>query len=94
MAESAGAAQTIADDSKGVRLFAASARNLLPRLISNLCVAGVALVTLPPVWAGLWFVCQWAAVFAGMRLMRMIQANPAGARAGRRDFVQYRGKLL
>jgi signal transduction histidine kinase/CheY-like chemotaxis protein len=81
MAGSVRAAQAAGDDSKGVRLFAASARNLLPRLISNLCVAGVALVTFAPVWAVLWFVCQWTAVFAGMRLMRAIQAAPAGRRA-------------
>src|SRR5580704_849735 len=87
MAGPAGAAREVADDSKGVRLFAASARNLLPRLISNLCVAGVGLVTFGPLWPALWFVAQWSAVFVGMRLMRMIQAAPGGARAERLNTV-------
>jgi signal transduction histidine kinase/AmiR/NasT family two-component response regulator len=81
MAESAGAARAVADDSKGVKLFAASARNLLPRLVSNLCVAGVGLVVFGPIWAGLWFLASWTVVFAGMGLMRLIQADPSGPRA-------------
>jgi signal transduction histidine kinase/ActR/RegA family two-component response regulator len=87
MAETSGAARAVAEDSRGVRLFAASARNLLPRLISNLCVAGVGLVVLGPLWPALWFVCQWTAVFAGMRLMRMIQAGPPAPLAGRLNVV-------
>jgi len=81
MAESAGAARAVADDSKGVKLFAASARNLLPRLVSSICVTGVGLVVFGPIWAALWFLASWAVVFAGMGLMRLIQADPAGARA-------------
>jgi signal transduction histidine kinase/CheY-like chemotaxis protein len=81
MAGSAGAAPAAADDSKGVRLFAASARNLLPRLVSNVCVAGVGLVVFGPIWAALWFLASWVAVFAGMGLMRLIQADPGGPRA-------------
>src|SRR5664279_5707168 len=81
MAGSAGAARAAADDSKGVRLFAASARNLLPRLVSNVCVAGVGLVVFGPIWAAVWFLASWVAVFAGMGLMRLIQANPGGPRA-------------
>ncbi|HEY3888017.1 MAG TPA: ATP-binding protein [Caulobacteraceae bacterium] len=81
MAESAEAARAAADDSKGVKLFAASARNLLPRLVSSICVTGVGLVAFGPVWAASWFLASWAIVFAGMGLMRLIQADPAGARA-------------
>jgi two-component system, sensor histidine kinase len=70
-----------AADSTGVRLFAASARNLFPRLISSICVTGVGLVVFGPIWAALWFLGSWAAVFAGMGLMRAIQADPSGPRA-------------
>jgi signal transduction histidine kinase/ActR/RegA family two-component response regulator len=87
MAGTSGAARAVAEDSRGVRLFAASARNLVPRLISNLCVAGVGLVVFGPLWPALWFVCQWMAVFAGMRLMRMIQAAPSAPRAERLNIV-------
>ena len=78
MAGPAGAALAVADNSKGVRLFAASARNLLPRLLSNICVAGVGFVVFGPMWTGVWFLASWTVVFAGMGLMRLIQANPAG----------------
>ena len=77
MAESAGAARAVADDSKGVKLFAASARKLLPRLVSSICVTGVGLVVFGPIWAALWFLASWAVVFAGMGLMRLIHADPA-----------------
>jgi signal transduction histidine kinase/ActR/RegA family two-component response regulator len=87
MAGLAGAALAVADDSKGVRLFAASARNLLPRLLSNICVAAVGLVVFGPLWAGLWFLASWTVVFAGMGLMRLIQANPAGPYAAALNVV-------
>jgi signal transduction histidine kinase/ActR/RegA family two-component response regulator len=81
MAESATAAQAAADDSKGVKLFAASARNLVPRLVSSLCVTTVGFMIFGPAWTGLWFVASWAVVFSGMGLMRLIQADPSGPRA-------------
>jgi signal transduction histidine kinase/ActR/RegA family two-component response regulator len=68
-------------DSTSVRLFAASARNILPRLISSICVTGVGLIVFGPMWASVWFLASWTAVFAGMALMTSIQAAPTGPRA-------------
>ncbi len=71
-----------AGDSTGVRLFAASARNLVPRLISNGATAGVGLMLFGFVWTGLWFGACWSIVFVGMALMRQIQAaEPRSRRA-------------
>jgi signal transduction histidine kinase len=64
-----------------VRLFAASARNLLPRLISNLCLAAVGVFFVGPIWTGVWFIAVWAAVFVGIGLMNQIQAQPRTRRA-------------
>jgi signal transduction histidine kinase/AmiR/NasT family two-component response regulator len=81
MTEAQTSARPVAADSSGVRLFAASARNLFPRLISSICVTGVGLVVFGPIWAALWFIASWAVVFVGMGLMKAIQADPAGPRA-------------
>jgi signal transduction histidine kinase/ActR/RegA family two-component response regulator len=64
-----------------MRLFSASARNLLPRLISNLCLAFVGCFFVGPVWSGVWFVAAWAVVFTGIGLMNQIQAQPGTPRA-------------
>jgi signal transduction histidine kinase/ActR/RegA family two-component response regulator len=82
MAGSVGAAQAVGDDSKSVKLFAASMRNLLPRIVASLCTALVALIILGPVWAGAWFVASWSIVYAGTTVMKQLQANPGGPRAG------------
>jgi signal transduction histidine kinase/CheY-like chemotaxis protein len=94
MAGSAEAARAAADDSKGVKLFAASARNLLPRLISSLCVSTVAFITFGPLVTGLWFVASWAVVFSGMGLMRLIQADPSGPRAAGLNFTLTANNIL
>jgi len=65
----------------GLRLFSASARNLLPRLISNLCLLLVGCFYVGPVWSGVWFVLVWAVVFTGIALMNQIQAQPGTPRA-------------
>jgi PAS domain S-box-containing protein len=62
-------------------LFAASVRNLLPRLISNLSTASVGCFFLGPVWSGLWFVSVWAIIFTGIGLMKQIQVQPLTRRA-------------
>jgi len=74
------ARQGAAGDSSGVRLFAASARNLVPRLISNGATAGVAMSVFGLVWTGVWFVAIWVPVVIGMWLMRQIQADPTSPR--------------
>jgi signal transduction histidine kinase len=81
MAGTVGAARAAADDSHSVKLFAASMRNLLPRMVASLCTALVALIILGPVWAGLWFVCSWSIVAAGTGVMKLVQADPKAARA-------------
>jgi signal transduction histidine kinase/CheY-like chemotaxis protein len=80
MAE-AGATARAADDAKGVRLFAASARNLVPRLISSVCVALVGLAVVGPRWTSLWLGASWAAVFVGIALMREIESTSNAPRA-------------
>ncbi len=82
MAGSVAVARAVADDSHSVRLFAASMRNLLPRMVASLCTALVGLLVLGPLWAALWFVSAWLIVAAGSGLMKMVQADPTGPRAG------------
>ncbi len=69
------------DERTGVRLFAASARNLLPRLISSLAVGAVAWIWVGPLWTSVWFAATWMILFAGIGLMRLInaQASPSAA---------------
>ncbi|HZZ36656.1 MAG TPA: ATP-binding protein [Caulobacteraceae bacterium] len=74
------APESAAADS-GLRLFARSAQNLVPRFVSYLCLASVACFFVGPLWSGLWFVAVWAAVFAGLALMNRIQAEPGSRRA-------------
>jgi signal transduction histidine kinase/ActR/RegA family two-component response regulator len=76
-----GAVRTAGGDSSGVRLFAASARNLVPRLIANGATAGVGLMFFGWGWTILWFAVCWAVVFIGMALMRAIQAAGERRRA-------------
>ncbi|MHB8528149.1 MAG: hypothetical protein ACYC8V_01385, partial [Caulobacteraceae bacterium] len=83
MAISAAAAGTINEPKGGVRLFAASARNLGPRLISNIAVAAVGWIYVGPVWTALWFVSVWAIVFAGLGLMALIKAQSSKRAAAR-----------
>jgi signal transduction histidine kinase/ActR/RegA family two-component response regulator len=80
-ARTSSASSSLAGPDSGVRLFAASARNLLPRLISNLSIASVGCFFLGPVWSGLWFVSVWAIIFTGIGLMNQIQAQPQTRRA-------------
>jgi two-component system, sensor histidine kinase len=82
MAGSVGAAQAVGDDSGSVKLFAASMRNLWPRVVASLCTALVALIILSPAWAGAWFVASWSITYAGTMLMKRLQADPGGRRAG------------
>lgn len=64
-----------------MRLFAVSTRNLLPRLINNLCIAAVGICFVGPIWSCLWFVAVWAPVFIGIGLTNQIQARPRTRRA-------------
>jgi two-component system, sensor histidine kinase len=64
---------------KGVHLFAASARNLIPRLVSSLALGAVAACYVGPGWTALWLIGVWSGLLVGLRLT-------AGERAGRRRF--------
>jgi signal transduction histidine kinase/ActR/RegA family two-component response regulator len=61
------------------RLFAASARNIVPRLVSNVSIAAVGAFYVGPALAALWFVAVWTAVFSGVALMNRMQAKPESA---------------
>jgi signal transduction histidine kinase/CheY-like chemotaxis protein len=62
---------------RGVHLFASSARNLIPRLVSSLTIAAVSACYVGPRWTALWLVAVWSGLLVGVRLT-------AGERAGRR----------
>jgi signal transduction histidine kinase len=70
-----------------VRLFAASARNLVPRLISSVTIGVVAAIYLGPVLAVGWFVVTWSVVFAGIGLMDRIRRCQDEATKTRLGFV-------
>jgi len=53
---------------QGVHLFAASARNLIPRLISSLAMAAVSACYVGPGWALLWLLGVLGNLFVGLRL--------------------------
>ncbi len=72
-------------DETGLRLYAASARNLAPRLIASLATGAVALIWVGPLWTGLWFAATWVLFYFGVRLMALI--NRAGAKRGRLAFL-------
>ncbi|HEV2363261.1 MAG TPA: ATP-binding protein [Caulobacteraceae bacterium] len=71
----------------GARLFAASARNFFPRLISTLAVAGMAAFRVGPLVTLGWFVLTWTVVLVGVGLAALIQRRaaemkPTGAFSG------------
>jgi two-component system, sensor histidine kinase len=53
---------------QGVRLFAASARNLIPRLISSLALAAVGACYVGLGWTLLWLIGVFANLYIGLRL--------------------------
>jgi signal transduction histidine kinase/ActR/RegA family two-component response regulator len=63
-------------------LFAASAKNLLPRLIHNTPVAAMLWIFIGPWVSAGWFMAVWAIVFVGVTLMsRIQQVKPGSAQA-------------
>ena len=73
MSEAAGSAreaQGAAVQPSGLSLYAASMRNLLPRLVSSAAVASVAACYLGWTWALLWSCCVWSNLWASTLLMR------------------------
>jgi signal transduction histidine kinase/ActR/RegA family two-component response regulator len=62
----------------GLGLYAASMRNLLPRLISSCSVATVATCFLGWRWALLWAVCVWFNLWSSSALMNAASRHKAG----------------
>ncbi len=87
MATSRAGGSAAAPGRTGVRLFAASARNLVPRLIASLATGAVAWVYVGPLWTAVWFAGTWAFLMAGIGLMRLINARAAGIAANRLSFL-------
>ena len=52
----------------GAKLFAASARNLVPRLVSSLALASVAVFYVSPLWTLAWLAAVWTGLAIGLRL--------------------------
>ncbi|WP_334162921.1 ATP-binding protein [Phenylobacterium sp.] len=66
--------ETPADQgSSGLTLYAASARNLVPRILSSVAVIAVAAFYVSPLWTGLWALAVWAGLFANMSLMGALE---------------------
>ncbi|MDD3838863.1 MAG: histidine kinase dimerization/phospho-acceptor domain-containing protein, partial [Phenylobacterium sp.] len=75
-------------EDSAVRLFAASARNLIPRLLNNLATATVTAFVLGPLWAGVYFVLVWIPTAAAIWLMRLIQRAGSPDEAARLSALQ------
>jgi len=75
------AVPAITGGSSAVHLFAVSARNYIPRLISSVCVASLAVFFVGPMWTALWFCATWLIVLTGLGLMALVNARPRTRRA-------------
>lgn len=75
-------------EDSAVRLFATSARNLIPRLLNNMATAAVAAFVLGPFWAGIYFVTVWIPTFGAIGIMRLIQRENSPARSRRLSDLQ------
>jgi signal transduction histidine kinase/CheY-like chemotaxis protein len=64
-------------------LYAASARNVVPRVISSIAVVAVAAFYVSPLWTGLWVIAVWATLFASVSLTGAIERRAQGARPRR-----------
>ena len=62
---------------QGLNLIVASARNLIPRLVSSLTMGSVACFYLGAGWTGLWLIAVWMGLLIGMRLARTTGAGDA-----------------
>jgi signal transduction histidine kinase/CheY-like chemotaxis protein len=67
-----GNAGTAKTQSGGLALYAASMRNLFPRLISNGCVAAVAACFISWQWALIWLIGSWGSHWATFRFMALV----------------------
>ncbi|MFZ5669193.1 MAG: ATP-binding protein [Pseudomonadota bacterium] len=86
-AESRPATDAALGENSGVRLFAASARNILPRLISSGATATAVACFLSPASALAWFAATWSAILAGIWLMKRIKAGGSAAATGPLNLV-------
>jgi signal transduction histidine kinase/CheY-like chemotaxis protein len=67
----------------GLSLYAASARNVVPRVISSIAVVAVAAFYVSPLWTGLWVIAVWASLFASIVLTSAIDRHGDGPWARR-----------
>jgi two-component system, sensor histidine kinase len=67
----------------GLVLYAASAKNILPRIVSSLGIAAVAAIFVGPLWAIAWMGVVWLGFAVGAWLMGGIEAAPDEAAAKR-----------
>ncbi len=71
------------EESGGLSLYAASARNVVPRVISSIAVVAVAAFYVSPLWTGLWVIAVWGGLFASIALMGAIDRHGDGPWARR-----------
>jgi signal transduction histidine kinase/ActR/RegA family two-component response regulator len=53
----------------GLQLFAASARNLIPRVVSSLAMGSVGVCYVGPMWTLAWLLGVWGSMLVGLRLI-------------------------
>jgi len=75
LSDTADSVQAASRQTSGLALYAASMRNLLPRLVSSTAVAAVAACYLGWAWALAWSACVWLALWTGSLLMRAVGAR-------------------
>jgi signal transduction histidine kinase/ActR/RegA family two-component response regulator len=75
LSESAGGKGTAAAQGSGLALYAASMRNLAPRLVSSTAVGSVAVCYLGWATALIWSAGVWLTLWSGMILMRAVAAR-------------------
>ncbi|HEV2532786.1 ATP-binding protein [Phenylobacterium sp.] len=80
-ADSAGKSASPKDHASGAHLFAVSARNLIPRLISSLALGAVGACYVGPGWTLLWLMAVWTGLMVGLRLTAATSGGPRPMRA-------------
>jgi two-component system, sensor histidine kinase len=75
LSDTADSVQAASRQTSGLALYAASMRNLLPRLVSSTAVGAVAACYLGWGWALAWSACVWLALWTGSLLMRAVGAR-------------------
>ncbi|MCR5881037.1 HAMP domain-containing sensor histidine kinase [Phenylobacterium sp. J367] len=80
--------------SSGLSLYAASARNVVPRVISSIAVVAVAAFYVSPLWTGMWVIAVWATLFASISLTGAIERHGRGPNLRRLWFALNTNSVL